>query len=734
MADNLLNEAESFEMLKALYDFTAVYPKTISFDEGEYFILHQTSARQRNWWQVVSMKGNIGFVPSNYVMKLKVDPNFLNGFLESSIESLRMSTDKEINGIINREELIDRLVEKQRKIEKMLKFESSDSDSEPVPVKMGNGSVKHLEDYPCNNCTEPASSHSSGSEPPRSPVAVKHEKLTKKSQSSPAVGVANSVPQFVQESPSMSVLSSKLNQDEPLTPTAQENSVVSEVSETETTNTATTTTTTTTSDEITAISRGDEEIAKTEPTAEPEAQTDHEMEAEITNNDDMTASENEPQPKESSAKEPTSDPDTIAESHNLNDVLLSKVEPQDVYQVVDAIRTNTSLSHEMACVALRVVLSELEPLLPLPIVKHLEPIAVHLTAPLDVPDALLAQTHDAQRLRVIFNGLSECKNDSEQRTWMLHEDEADISRYLSELISILTHADPKICRNEMAVDHYQSVINLVLYYQMETRWSIRKLLLEAFKAMCHLDYTTVDILLGSVLPLEIVQDMISNARNVEKLQELANMLIIVFSIGRRMPINQQEHLRSDFIIFLLNIIETPPETDVHSVLPDTMINLILSFNLQFDNFTENVVLEAMEQIKTAKTFTEKILVLINREEDPVHTLKHTPAHINPVLKMLVDLFSRPETASIFYSNDQSVLIDILVRQLSDLSAGEPIRKWYLELCRKIVRNTSYAEHQHRKQDLMKIFTRIFCEETECSAGDQQIVREIANEFPQIFKA
>lgn len=65
--------AESFEMLKALYDFQAVYPKTISFDEGEYFILYQTSARQRNWWQVVSMKGNIGFVPSNYVMKMKVN-------------------------------------------------------------------------------------------------------------------------------------------------------------------------------------------------------------------------------------------------------------------------------------------------------------------------------------------------------------------------------------------------------------------------------------------------------------------------------------------------------------------------------------------------------------------------------------------------------------------------------------------------------------------------------------
>lgn len=59
-------------MLKAMYDFQANYPKTISFDEGEHFILHQTSVRQRNWWQVISMKGNIGFVPSNYVTSLKV--------------------------------------------------------------------------------------------------------------------------------------------------------------------------------------------------------------------------------------------------------------------------------------------------------------------------------------------------------------------------------------------------------------------------------------------------------------------------------------------------------------------------------------------------------------------------------------------------------------------------------------------------------------------------------------
>jgi Protein of unknown function (DUF2013) len=44
-----------------------------------------------------------------------------------------------------------------------------------------------------------------------------------------------------------------------------------------------------------------------------------------------------------------------------------------------------------------------------------------------------------------------------------------------------------------------------------------------------------------------------------------------------------------------------------------MINLLLAFNLQFDNFAENTILEAMQQVKASKSFTEKILLLINRE-------------------------------------------------------------------------------------------------------------------------
>lgn len=59
-------------MVKALFDFEATLAKTLSFCEGEFFFLQQTTTKQRNWWNVINRKGQLGFVPSNYVASVKV--------------------------------------------------------------------------------------------------------------------------------------------------------------------------------------------------------------------------------------------------------------------------------------------------------------------------------------------------------------------------------------------------------------------------------------------------------------------------------------------------------------------------------------------------------------------------------------------------------------------------------------------------------------------------------------
>lgn len=45
--------------------------------------------------------------------------------------------------------------------------------------------------------------------------------------------------------------------------------------------------------------------------------------------------------------------------------------------------------------------------------------------------------HDEQRLEVIFGDLARHRDDSQQRSWALHEDHALIACYLEELLKIL---------------------------------------------------------------------------------------------------------------------------------------------------------------------------------------------------------------------------------------------------------------------------------------------------------
>ena len=184
----------------------------------------------------------------------------------------------------------------------------------------------------------------------------------------------------------------------------------------------------------------------------------------------------------------------------------------------------------------------------------------------------------------------------------------------------------------------------------------------------------------------------------------------------------------EFLSFLLDLIETPPDTDMDDQIPDLFVNLILAYNLQFIA-AENVVIDALKERTIAKTFTEKILYLFNRESkliifvganiaciikqinnqnmfavDPVRIFDHEPAPPNSILKLFIDLFASDDTASLFYTNDIKVLIDITLRQLFDIAPGEK-RRQYLELCRRILKTANYKEHQHRCDDVVKCFTR-----------------------------
>lgn len=113
------------------------------------------------------------------------------------------------------------------------------------------------------------------------------------------------------------------------------------------------------------------------------------------------------------------------------------INPRTAYHLLDQVRRNTQLSYEMSKVAVSVVVVGLYEILPHSVSHYLEEILNQLQVPLTVSKMTIEETYDANRLKVIFKELTSCKEDSQQRSWMLYEDESIILEYIKELTSIL---------------------------------------------------------------------------------------------------------------------------------------------------------------------------------------------------------------------------------------------------------------------------------------------------------
>ncbi|XP_047439553.1 NCK-interacting protein with SH3 domain-like isoform X1 [Mugil cephalus] len=409
-------------------------------------------------------------------------------------------------------------------------------------------------------------------------------------------------------------------------------------------------------------------------------------------------------------------------------------------ELIELVRKNTGLSYELSRVAVGVVVGHLQTALP-QASSALEQVLLSLVKSKDLSAALPQGQvcHDEQRLEVIFSDLARHRDDSQQRSWALHEDHALIACYLEELLKILTDAEPEVCKRMCKSNHCENVLSLVSYYQMEHRVSLRLLLLKVFGAMCSLDATLISTLHNSILPMELARDLQTDIQEHQKMCYTALVLTMIFSMGEQVPYHHYEHLNADFVQFLLGVVEDGLPSDPTEQLPDIFLNLLLSFNLHHTAPSNNVIMDELKK-KNVKILSEKVLLLLNRGDDPVCMFKHTPPAPHSVLKFLQDVFADRDTADIFYRTDMMVMIDIAVRQISDLSPGDKLRMEYLSLMHSIIRSTDYLEHKHRLSDLQGVLQRILREEEDpgedegsatAKQMDKLIVQQIYKEFPQI---
>ncbi|KAG8557306.1 hypothetical protein GDO81_018404, partial [Engystomops pustulosus] len=249
-------------------------------------------------------------------------------------------------------------------------------------------------------------------------------------------------------------------------------------------------------------------------------------------------------------------------------------------ELIELVRKNTNLSYELSRVAIGVIVGHIQSTVPAtgPV---MEQILISLVEGKDSSAGLPSGQicHDEQRLEVIFTDLARHKDDAQQRSWALYEDENVILCYLEELLLILTDADPEVCKKMCRRNQFEAVLSLVAYYQMEHRVPLRLQLLKCFGAMCNLDASVISCLVNSVLPMELARDMQTHTQEHQKLCYSALVLSMIFSMGEPLPYHHYEHLNSQFIQFLLEVIEDGLPSDITEQLPDLFINVLLAFNL-----------------------------------------------------------------------------------------------------------------------------------------------------------
>lgn len=147
---------------------------------------------------------------------------------------------------------------------------------------------------------------------------------------------------------------------------------------------------------------------------------------------------------EPEVQEPRKSPShsTVRQSPNTSPVKSNsssscEIDSRAAYHLLDEVRRNTQLSYDMSKLAVTVVVSGLQQLFPSGMSHYFEAVLNQLHTPLAISKSSIEETYDANRLKVIFTELTSCKQDSQQRSWMLYEDESIIVEYIKELTSIL---------------------------------------------------------------------------------------------------------------------------------------------------------------------------------------------------------------------------------------------------------------------------------------------------------
>ncbi|KAE8225576.1 hypothetical protein CF319_g1709 [Tilletia indica] len=167
-------------------------------------------------------------------------------------------------------------------------------------------------------------------------------------------------------------------------------------------------------------------------------------------------------------------------------------------------------------------------------------------------------------------------------------------------------------------------------------------------------------------------------------------------------------LDRNFLDHLFDLVEQTREHDDDS-FNYQLIKLIVAVNEQFmvagfangeASPMKNTVLEVFRtRLNVSKTFGENLIFMLNRASGDAEDICMQLL----VLKLLYLLFTTEDTAHYFYTNDLKVLVDVFIRELSDLpDESESLRHTYLRVLHPLLTNTQLCTVPYKRPQIRRL--------------------------------
>lgn len=266
------------------------------------------------------------------------------------------------------------------------------------------------------------------------------------------------------------------------------------------------------------------------------------------------------------------------------------------------------------------------------------------------------------------------------------------------------------------------VISYVLLYKCKTDLNAVDMLLDnqGFTVFYNNIYSNFAFLNKYGEESMIVDKKGSSESDIEILETIqhstAIMIEIFYQIFRhsKCQVSNLQMIDDFFIYFLMNTVRSDT---IEDMLNNVKFRLLLALNEQYMIFScdfdiENKVYEFLLNHAVSKDFIGLLLLKFNREKDSSILIM--------MCKLIYILLTKELQVAreFFYLNDLNVFVDVLLRNLNDISEEqESLRNIYLRVLTPLLMNTELSETKYHKDEIREALKYFSYLENFCSRNE-----------------